>query len=84
MAVTWNLTVRSEMASVSAIWRFDRPAATRRSTPRSRVLSVPVRPFGAAMPCTSLAAIRGLTYDSPAWTWRIARAMSAAGDPLSR
>src|SRR5207247_4692251 len=43
MAVTWNFTVRSEIESASAIWRLERPAATKRNTPRSRALSRPVR-----------------------------------------
>ena len=68
----------------SPIWRFDRPAATSRSTPRSRALSTPVRPRGWATSFTSLAAMRGLRYDSPACTCRIACAISAAGDPFSR
>ena len=72
IAVTWNLTVRSEMPRASRDLLVGQPGRdqTQHAALARREQAAGAAPLGDVP--TSLAAMRGLRYDAPAWTWRIA------------
>ena len=82
MCCTWFCAVRSEMTSLSAIWRFVRPSATSLATSSSRGLNAPRR---LAARWARSAPVRSTYANMPSararWSASFAAAKARSGSP---